>query len=133
MSNKHTAKTLADQARKHASRLSHDVGKYISRTACNLMEDKVPKNLLDLFCVDLFEIDDSRTASELFEELSAPLEKLLKDNRLDKCRYLLNSIDAMEKEIRKGDDSAVRQAAAMAMEVNSLLKDITLELSEERD
>jgi hypothetical protein len=104
------------------------VAKYISRTAHNLPTGKIPRALIDLMLKDLYAIDGARSASVVFEELAAPLEAIRRDHRLDACRKLLKEIDSLEREIRTGDDPAIRQAGAMALEVDALLRSISKEL-----
>ncbi len=120
-------------ARKQAALLVHGVGKYISRTARNLGEGEVQSGLLKLLVVDLFEIDDRRTALQLFEELAAPLFETSGNDDLVKCRSLLQRIDGLEDAIRKGDNGAIRQASAMAIEVDELLRKLAREINEGSD
>lgn len=122
---------IEPRARTLASRLAHDVGKYISRAARNLPDGEVPRALVRLLIIDLFETDGARRASAVFEELAEPLCKETRDQRLDRCREMLGQIDLLEEMIRGGEDSAVRRAADMAIEIDSLLRAVAAELDRE--
>lgn len=110
--------------RQAASRLRHDVGKYIARTARNLDQREASGPLLGLLIEDLFAIDGEHKASERFETLAAPLFALGGDPRLERCRELLRYLDENEEEIRKGEPAAVRNAAAAALEIELLLSEL---------
>jgi hypothetical protein len=111
--------------RQVASRLRHDVGKYIARTARNLDQREASGPLLGLLIEDLFAIDGEHKASERFETLAAPLFALGGDPLLEQCRELLRYIDENEEEIRRGEPAAVRDAAASALEIERLLSALT--------
>jgi len=117
-------------ARELASRLAHDVGKYVSRTARNLPEGDVPEVLVGMLLKDLYSIDGDRSASAAFEELAAPLEQLERDVRIGECREMLGEIDGLERAIRDGETSALRRAAELALEIGIRLRAVSRELSE---
>jgi len=116
-------------AKELASRLAHDVGKYVSRTARNLPEGQVPEVLIGMLIRDLYAIDGSRSASAAFEELAGPLEQLEGDARIGECRKMLVEIDGLEHEVRVGEDGALRRAAELALEIDGRLRAISRELS----
>ena len=110
--------------RQVASRLRHDVGKYIARTARNLEQREVSGPLLGLLIEDLFAIDGEHKASARFETLAAPLFAMGGDPQLEQCRELLRYIDENEENIRRGESAAVRNAAAAALEIERLLSEL---------
>ena len=118
-------------ARELAARLAHDVGKYVSRTARNIPAGDIPEVLHGMLLEDLFAIDGQRPASAVFEELAAPLEQELKDERLGECRDLLVEIDGLEQAIRGGEVEALRRAAELALEIDARLRAVSRELSGE--
>jgi hypothetical protein len=117
-------------ARELLSRLAHDVGKYVSRTARNLPQGDVPEVLRGMLLKDLYAIDGERRASAVFEEHAARLERLTPDPRIPRCRDLLREIDGLEPGIRGGDGAALHRAAELALEVDSLLRGLTRDLGE---
>jgi len=122
-----------DELRKAESLISilvHDVGKYVSRTAQNLPESTVPEVLVQMMVKDLFELNNGKSASDAFELLTAPLQELIDSSKLERCRSLLMDIDALESEIRRGQDAALRSAASRAIEVSSLLRSLAREVRE---
>ena len=100
-----------------AARLSHDVGKYVARTAMNLPDGPVPRILVDMLAKDLYALDGTRPASAVLAERAAGIA----DARVERCRLLLAEVDGLEERVRAGEDAAVRRAAAAAMEVRTLL------------
>jgi hypothetical protein len=109
------------------ARLVHDVGKHVSRTARNLPAGPLSEELRRLCVRDLFGREGEPGASKRFRELSAPLEQLANDERLEECRVLLGRIDALEAAIRLGDEAALRRAAEMAIDVDMLLRSLARE------
>ena len=99
------------------ARLYHDVGKYVARTARNLPDGALDRELVDMVVRDLYELKPGRRASAVFAELAAP------DPRLDPIRIYLDAIDRLEVKVRAGDEAAVRGAAALALEVERRLRD----------
>jgi len=99
------------------ARLYHDVGKYLARTARNLPDGPLDRELIDMVVRDLYELKPGRRASEIFAELAAP------DSRLDAVRSYFEAIDRLEARVRDGDEASVRGAAALALEVERRLRD----------
>ena len=100
------------------TRLAHDVGKYVARTARNLpAEGPIPRVLIDMLCRDLYALTDTQRASERFEELALGLD-------LHACRAHFAEIDALEARVREGELDAVRRAAALALQIEAELRDL---------
>jgi hypothetical protein len=104
-------------SRRHLSRLIHDVGKYVSRTACNLPPQPT-REMIDMLIRDLYQLRPDQRASTVFHELAqfpgAP--------PLDDVRALLAEIDALEPEVRAGASAAVARAATLARAVAARLR-----------
>ncbi len=113
-----------------ASRLVHDVGKYVSRMARNLPGGKVPKALVDLLVTDLYAFEDGRSPLTLFDELSLPLDALIGNTHLKECRRMLEQIDQIEHEVRQGEKMAVHRAASLAIDVDELLRALRKAITE---
>jgi hypothetical protein len=108
--------------RETRARLVHDVGKYVARTARNLPE--YPSTaLVGMLVRDLYELRPSRRASQVLDDLSAGLVHPL----LVTARALLAEADALEGRVRREDLSAVARAAAIALEVEALLRELAQE------
>jgi len=106
-----------------AAVLAHDVGKYVARTAHNLPDGPIPAPIVEMLTRDLWALPAGGRASEVFARLAAPLcDGGAPDARLERARALLADIDALEVEVRAAVPSAVRRAAALALEVESLLR-----------
>jgi hypothetical protein len=103
--------------REARARLLHDVGKYVARTARNLPDGALDRELIDMVVRDLYELKPGRSASAIFDELSQP------DARLTEIRQFLTAIDKLEDRVRRGEEAAVRGAAALALEVERRLRD----------
>jgi hypothetical protein len=104
-------------SRRHVSRLIHDVGKYVSRTACNLPPEPT-REMIDMLIRDLYELRPAQRASAVFHELAqfpgAP--------PLDDVRALFVELDALEPEVRAGAARAVARAARLACAVAARLR-----------
>jgi len=112
-----------------AARLSHDVGKYVARTAHNVPASRVvPEPLVDMLLKDLFELDRGRRASSVFEEGARPIEERRPDPRLVEVRALLGELDAMEADMRAHVPEALSRAVAIALEVEALLRGLAVDL-----
>jgi hypothetical protein len=103
------------------SRLYHDVGKYVARTARNLPDGKLERDLIEMLVRDLYALKPGRRASAVFEELREP------DPRLEEVRQFFVAIDNLEPLVREHDEAAVRGAAALALEVERRLRDYAKE------
>jgi hypothetical protein len=71
---------------------------------------------------DLYALPGNRHASDLFDELAAPLEAIAPDDRIARARALLREIDTLEGAVRAGEPEAVAHAAEQAREVETLLR-----------
>jgi hypothetical protein len=99
-------------------KLGHDVGKYISRAARNMGDTPLSQPLLDLLIEDLFALDGNRRASLVFEDIAAPLEAFIGINvHIGNARALLLHIDALESDLRSGDNPAIKTAVTLALRV----------------
>jgi hypothetical protein len=106
--------------RETASALAHDVGKYVARIAKNVAPaGPVPPALVPLLIKDLYELAGVRASSRL-EQLAAHAT----DERIERARAHLMSIDALEPRVRAGEQSACVDACAHAREVEALLRDL---------
>jgi hypothetical protein len=108
-------------SQKQRSRLLHDVGKYVARTARNLdFTLPVPPEpaLVAMLACDLYALRDGRRASAVLDELSVGLS----GPSLERARARLAEADALEPRLRAGDPAAVARGAAIACEVEALLR-----------
>jgi hypothetical protein len=106
----------------HLSKLAHDVGKQITRTAINLSQYPLTPPLLRLLVADLYCLDGASPASAVFERCALPIETALGSSpELDGCRNRLKRIDNMEEQVRAGDEAAVGEAAALAIEISKII------------
>jgi hypothetical protein len=103
--------------REERSRLYHDVGKYVARTARNLPDGPLDAELIEMLVRDLYQLKPGRRASAVFEDQCQP------DPRLDEVRQFFCAIDKLETRVRQNDEAAVRGAAALAVEVERRLRD----------
>ena len=122
--------TRLKRLKPHAARLVHDVGKYITRAARNITEGEIPDAVRTLLLEDLYLLDGTHRASRVFEELLAPLDPPPRAERIITCQERLARIDALETEIRKGDASAIRRAAHMAIEIQDEIKRLEREIGD---
>lgn len=113
-----------------AGKLAHDVGKYIARMARNLPAGNIPETLCPLVCADLYALDGARPASAVFDDLAAPLGSIIEDDRLDRCREALREIDRLEDAVRSADETALRRAAELAMQVETELLSLHRDVGE---
>ncbi|MEM9070471.1 MAG: hypothetical protein AAGE52_18340 [Myxococcota bacterium] len=97
--------------------LVHDVGKYVSRTARNLPDGEIPPVLVAMLCRDLYALQEGRRASTVFRELAADYPAARA-----RCQDAFDRIDALEAEVRAGEPGAVREAATLAMSIDSALR-----------
>jgi hypothetical protein len=109
-------------AKQHAARLAHDVGKHIARAARNIPPGDIPDVLTKMLLKDLYATDGTHRASALFETLTAPLDAAYEEAWLGPCREKLARIDTLEPAIHRGDVSAIREAAGLAVSVEKDLK-----------
>ena len=100
-------------------RLAHDVGKYVARTARNLRGPADPE-VVRMLIRDLYELQPSRRASQVFAELASGLEH----PALAEVSALLRQTDALEPLVRRHDEAAVASAARLACEVERRLREL---------
>ncbi len=113
---------MPDEATRDAlAALVHDVGKQIARTARNVRGDAVPASLLPLLLADLYRIDGSRRASDVFHSLRTELGAAHAD-ALDSVAGLLEELDRLEPTVTRGDAESLARAVALAREVERRLR-----------
>ncbi len=119
-----------DAAKEILSRLVHDVGKYVSRTARNLPPGEIPDGLAELLMEDLFETDGKRDALALFEgivgEGGGVFEETSIRDDIEACRMRLEEIMNDRRSIEQRDDAAMRRAAELAIEVDGRIRDVSM-------
>lgn len=110
-----------DERRRRLARLVHDVGKYVARTARNLppAPAPVPAFAVGMLVRDLYETAPNRRASFLLDEIARGLDG---SPELERARALLAEADALEREVRAGDEAALRRVASIAREVEVVLR-----------
>ena len=99
-------------------RMVHDVGKYIARTAVNIGPFPVTPPLIELMIADLYRLDGTSRALEVFDARAAAL---LPHPLLDQCRDLIIEIDGLEARVRAYETAAVNEAARLALVVRETL------------
>lgn len=105
------------------AQLVHDVGKYIARTARNLATDIVmDAELLTMLSRDLYGDDKAGRPAARFAVLAAELRQLWADAPLAPVEHLLVELERSEAAVRAGQPEAVRQAAALALQIENLLR-----------
>jgi hypothetical protein len=104
-----------------SAKLAHDVGKYVARTARNIVLDgnPLPAAVLDMLCKDLYALPRGGRASALFASLSAALPDA---PILDAARALLQEADALEPSLRAGDPIAIARAVEITLAVEDSLR-----------
>jgi hypothetical protein len=103
--------------RRDVSRLIHDVGKYVARTARNLPAEPT-REMIDMLIHDLYQLRPAQPASSVIAQLAdfpdAP--------PLDDVRALFAEIDALEDDVSAGSIPAVKRAAQLACEIERRLR-----------
>ncbi len=99
-------------------RIAHDVGKYVARTARNLPEGKAPAVLVGMLLTDLYGSAREPRASARLDALAGASA----DASIVAARERLAAVDALEADVRAGDERAIRRAAALALEVEAILR-----------
>lgn len=113
-----------------ASRLCHDVGKYVARTAHNVAPGGWNAHLAAMLWRDLFDLGGG-PASALFEARARPVEALAGCRpALVEARRLFVEIDRQEAAVRAGDEAALACVASLALAVEAALRSLARELSE---
>ena len=107
--------------RDRAARLAHDVGKYVARTARNLPAGAVPEAVLAMLVADLWDLPAGGRASAVLARI-APEAATTADPWLARAHAALSAIDTLESAVRRGEPAAIREAAALALEVETVLR-----------
>ncbi len=119
---------MSDERTRLAARGAHAVGKSPARPARNLPADRAPSPaLVGLLVRDMYALRDGERASAVLARLAAPLRALGPDARLDRAAARLAEADALEARVRGADLEAVRAVAAIALDVEALLRAIARE------
>lgn len=125
---------LRGSLRAAASRLAHDVGKYLARTARNLpphITAPIDAALLDMLCRDLYgAAPQADRPALLFAKLSAPIAAQLGDPRLARAAEMFSELAALEEKVRSGELAAVERACGLAREVEQLLRALARDAAE---
>jgi hypothetical protein len=100
-------------------RLQHDVGKYVSRIARNLDGRTVTRALIDLLLRDLYEAPGGGRPAQRFAALSACLAPEARAPIT--ARFV--ELDALEAALRRGDETAARHAAGIALDIARAIDD----------
>ena len=104
-------------SRRDLSRLIHDVGKYVARTARNLPAEPT-REMIDMLVRDLYQLRPQQRASSVFTQLA----RFADAPPLDDVRALFAEIDHLEAEVSAGTPAAVTRAAALACEIERRLR-----------
>jgi len=129
MSERSDGTGVSARAAELAATLAHDVGKYIARAARNLPPSgAIPPALTTMLVADVFATHAGRPALARFDELAPELLTLTDDARLAAVRALLIRAAAQERAVRDGDAEASRELAALALEIESLLRALSRDL-----
>jgi hypothetical protein len=110
-----------------AARLVHDVGKYVARTARNVVGQAWAPDLIAMLCRDLYALPRGR-ASAVFAELTAAFEE--PQPALERVRGLLAEIDRLETEVRRGEPESLAAAIRAALAVEEELRAFARALKE---
>lgn len=121
----------ASELRRVVATLLHDVGKYVARTARNVVDrPRLEEPLLGMLLRDVYETHRGRRASERFEALVAELDALgLRDARIGVARSALAQIDSLEDAARGGDEPALASVVSAAIEVEDALRSLARDVA----
>jgi hypothetical protein len=115
--------TAEEELARSVGRLSHDVGKYVARTARNLpAEGPIPGALVEMLVADLYRLANERPASSVFADAAVGLDDDAFEETKDRVTLLLADIDALEIDVRRGEPEAVRNAGQLALAVEQELR-----------
>ena len=113
-----------------AARLAHDVGKYMARTARNVTADGWSPELVAMLCRDLYPQD--RRLSLRFAELAQPLQPWQGPTAvLRQVSALLAEVERREPEVRRAVAEDLSRVAAIARQVEDLLRGLARQLHQE--
>jgi hypothetical protein len=114
-----------------ATRLVHDVGKYVARTAHNVRPGEWTPELSAMLYRDLFALPGGR-ASVVCARLGGALEAQVGVRpELGQTRVLLAALDGLEPAVRAGDEPACERAAELALTVERTLRTLVGNLAKE--
>jgi hypothetical protein len=116
-----------------ATKIAHDVGKYVARMARNLPpgDGPAPAALVGMLAKDLYETRAGMRASAVLDALAGEAAEIAGDARVKRARVLLAEADGIETAVRAGEAAAVRRGAAIALEVEGLLRDVAVSAKRE--
>jgi hypothetical protein len=112
-----------------AARLVHDVGKYVARTARNVVGQEWAPDLIAMLCRDLYELPRGR-ASAVFADLATAFEGARP--ALERVRSMLAEIDGLEAGVRRGEPESLARAARAALAVEEALRAFAREIEEKK-
>jgi hypothetical protein len=116
--------------RQLAARLAHDVGKYMARTARNVATEGWTPELVAMLCRDLYPQD--RRLSLRFAELARPLQPWQGPTAiLQQVSDLLTEAERREPEVRLAVAADLNRVAAIARQVEDLLRGLARQLHQE--
>jgi hypothetical protein len=99
-------------------RLRHDIGKYLVRVARNLGDGPIPASLVDLLIRDLYESPGGGRPSHAFAARANAIDAAFA-TKIGAC---FARLDALEDDVRRRDELALRTAADLALEIGAALE-----------
>lgn len=113
----------AGRIRELTAQLLHDVGKYLTRTARNLpASEAIDGGLVEMLCRDLYGAAGSERPAARLSALVAEFPPAFSDKRLEQAAATLAELERCEPAVRSGRADAVARAAALALQVEQLLR-----------
>jgi len=121
----------AAELRRVVSTLLHDVGKYVARTARNVVDrPSIDGPFVGMLLRDVYETYRGARASARFEQLVSELEALgFHDPRIVAARGALAQIDSLEQAARGGDEPALASVASAAIEIEEALRSLARDVA----
>jgi selenocysteine lyase/cysteine desulfurase len=116
------------EARRAASALAHDVGKYVARTAHNVRVDAWTPELVNMLLRDLYDLRGERALQVFLRLAPAETSPLAAFPAWTTAHDLLRKLDAMEPELRAGHAPALNSAIRRALLVESALQELALQM-----
>ena len=112
--------------RRAASALAHDVGKYVARTARNVPDGAWTPELVGMLLRDLYDLRGERALQAFLRLAPAATSPLAAFPEWTTAHDLLGELDAMEPALRALEAPALREAARLALLVESALGELAL-------
>jgi hypothetical protein len=112
--------------RRAASALAHDVGKYVARTARNVPDGAWTPELASMLLRDLYDLRGEHALHAFLRLAPAATSPLAAFPEWTTAHDLLRELDAMEPALRALDTPALRDAARLALSVESALGELAL-------